>query len=210
MLTNLNKVLSQPFLINILVALITGIAASALFLLTISRFKPKIKISDRIACTYRKKEGQNKQLYSFKLINKSWFYKAYDIQVKAFICETIPSQNGDDIAFEEIELRKTYQWVLPKLCWKHIWQNVFLKDSRLNSRTNYAAQFSTYANLKTCLSQKKYITFEIIAKHSLTGFSVVKSRSYKHINEIHPGNFLSGNTFKVEQVISVDELVETK
>lgn len=195
----------SPFVINFLESVGYGILASAIFLFIISRFKPKIKISDNISCTYAKHEGINKQLYYFKIINKAWFYSVYDIQVRAYICQIIPSENSDDISYEEIKLRKTYQWILPTLCISHCWQKHLLKGKRLTKRTNYAAQFSTFDNLKNCLSQNKFIIFEVIAKHSLTGFSVVKSRSYKHINEIHKGNFLSGNTFEVKEVILLDE-----
>ncbi|HEY9001809.1 MAG TPA: hypothetical protein VIM89_10690 [Mucilaginibacter sp.] len=190
---------------NSLIALIIGVIASALFLLIISRFKPSIKIADKIACTYSKVNGINKQLYSFKIINRSWVYRIYDVQVRVFMCENVSSQNGEDITHEEVTLRKNYQWVLHKLNLKHLWQDIFIKEERLNSRTDYAAQFSTFDNLKHHISDKKFITFEVIAKHSLTGFSVVRTKSYKHINEIKKGNFLSGNTFKIEEIISVDQ-----
>ncbi len=205
--TNFIQILSPQFITSSLTALIIGIVASALFLLIISRFKPKIKIAGKIACTYSKVNGINKQLYSFKIINKSWLYKVYDIQVRVFMCENVSSQNGEDVTHEEVKLRKNYQWVLYKLYWKHFCQNLFLKQARLNSRTDYAAQFSTFDNLKNCIGQKKYITFEVIAKHSLTGFSVVKTRSYKHVNEIKRGNFLSGNTFNIEEELSLDQEV---
>ncbi|AMR33605.1 hypothetical protein A0256_20325 [Mucilaginibacter sp. PAMC 26640] len=186
------------FLTDSISAIVVGIMSSAIFLIIISRFKPKIRIGDSISCSKENTGSGNQNLFSFKVVNKSLLYYAYDIKIKLYICEQTPSLNGDDVSYIEVPLRKSEQWVLPQICWKHLWQDFFLPDKRLSSRTNYAAQFSTYHDIKTCLNQRKFITFEIIAKHSLTGFSIVKSKSYKHTGNIEQGNFLSGNTFKIK------------
>jgi len=176
---------------------VTGLTSSAVFLLLLYFLKPRVRISDFISSCYDNDAAQ--QRYYFKILNRSLFFKIYDIKVRAYSCENIPSHNGDDVIFKEIELKKTNQWVMARMNFKHLWQEFFIGDKRLNSRSDYAAQFSTYVNLSDVLKQKSYIRIEVLAKHSLTGFSIVKTKTYKHVSNIKKGSFNSGNTCKIAE-----------
>lgn len=68
----------------------------------------------------------------------------------------------------------------------------------LKSRTDYAVQFFTQEDCRTILdSNEKYIQFQITAKHSLTGFSKVRTMKYAHVSKVENGSFLSGNSFEI-------------
>jgi hypothetical protein len=179
--------------------IITGLYSSGIFLIVLSLLKPRLKICDRIAFQLDKNapEGQKLQ-YSIKVSNKSIFFRIYDIQIRAWTSKIESSTNADDISYQQIKLRKEYQWVLNRLYIGHLFQDVFLKDKRLTSRTDYAVQFLTYDDLRAKIRNGNFITIEIIAKHSLTGFTRVLSKRYKHVDDIIKGPYYSGNSCKIK------------
>lgn len=170
--------------------IITGLYSSGIFLIALSLLKPRIKICDKISVVY----PSNKPLYYIKIVNKSIFFKVYDIQVRAWSTKTIPSSNGDNVEYSAIKINKEYQWVIDRLLFKHIFQDFFLGDKRLTGRTDYAAQFSTNDNLKHLINNNVSITVEVIAKHSLTGFTRVRTKTFKHSSDIKKGEYRSGNS----------------
>lgn len=171
--------------------IITGLYSSGIFLIVLSLLKPRLKICDKIA------SQNNGGLYYIKIVNKSVFFKVYDIQVRAWSTKTIPSTNGDNVEYTSITLRKDYQWVIDRLRFNHIFQDIFHGNHRLSQSTDYAAQFSTTDNLNSTLTNHVSITVEVIAKHSLTGFTRVRSKTFKHPSDIVVGEYRSGNSCKV-------------
>jgi hypothetical protein len=182
---------------NILQGIISGIIASSIFLLVLFMLKPRLVIGDKIACQYINFHGRDLRIYTFKVINKSLLFKLYDVKVMAYICEVLPNTNGDDIHATNIKLLGTETRTLATFNRRHFFQNILLGDSLLKSRTDYAAQFSTEANLKTVLKNNTYIKCEVLAKHALTGFSKVFTREFKHESKIIDGTFLSGNSCEI-------------
>ncbi len=179
---------------------VPGVVASAIFLFILFMLKPKIVISDKIASHYRIINGTKHHVYLFKIINKSLFFKVYDLKANAFVCENIQNVNGVDTKYTDITLKGVDQWVLNSLNFRHILQNFLRKDKTLQSRCDYAAQFVTFDNVATLLQNNSYISLQILAKHSLTGFSRVKIMKYQHHSKIEKGAFLSGNSCKIVQI----------
>lgn len=175
--------------------IITGLTSSGMFLFLLYLLKPKIRLSDFI--THTKENEIHEDLYYFKIINRSLFFKIYDIKFRVYSCENIPSHNGDDVALREIALRKSNQWVLARMNFRHLWQDTLIAERRINTRSDYAAQFSTLENLKDYLNKKRFIRVEVLARHSLTGFSIVKTKTYKHMSNIKEGSFNSGNSYRI-------------
>jgi hypothetical protein len=184
--------------------IITGLYTSGIFLLALSFLKPRIKICDKISLEITRQTGTpatstaRNYRYYFKLVNKSILFKIYDVQVRVWSTETRPSVNSDDTYYKEINMIKNYQWVIHRLYFGHILQKLFIGTKRLQSRTNYAAQFSTNDNLEQMINLGRSITIEIIARHSLTGFTRVISKTYKHIGDIERGSFYSGNSCEIK------------
>ncbi|MDX3913755.1 MAG: hypothetical protein QHC79_09465 [Pseudosphingobacterium sp.] len=176
------------------VSIITGVISSAVFLFILSRLKPKVIISNEVA----ERVGSGSSTFIFKILNKSCFFKVYDVSIRVYSTKIIPSINGDDIERIEISVRKDYQRVIDRFNPRHYWQNSILGKKRLRSHTNYAAQFSTTVNLNDIIAQGRTVEMEVYAKHSLTGFSKIFSVEYKHANNIVKGSFRSGNSFIIE------------
>lgn len=177
--------------------IITGLYCSGIFLFLLSLLKPKIRLCDKISIIYDKNTQRKNNIYYIKLVNKSIFFKIYDIQVRAWSTKIIPSANGDNTEYAAIKINKDYQWVMNRLLLKHLWQNFFWGERRLSDRTDYAAQFSSNDKLKELILSGDSITVEVIAKHSLTGFTRVTSKTYKHVNDIKKGHYLSGNSCRI-------------
>ncbi len=182
---------------NIIQGIISGVIASSIFLFILFLLKPRIVISDKIASQYVEINGKDLHVYLFKIINKSLFFKIYDLKVNAFICESVPNVNGTDVRYKDIDLIGCDQWVLNKLNFKHILQNIRKGDKTLQSRCDYAAQFFSSDNLANLLHNNSYISIQVLAKHSLTGFSRVRIMKYHHPSKIVKGCFLSGNSCKI-------------
>lgn len=182
---------------NIIQGIVSGVIASAIFLLILFRLKPRIVISDKIASKYITIQGKETHVYVFKVINKSLLFKVYDIKVNAFVCKNVPNINGTNVNLKNIELKGGDQWILNKLNSKHLLQNFLQGENTLQSRCDYACQFFSSENIATLLTNNSYISIQVLAKHSLTGFSRVRVRSYHHHSKIEKGTFLSGNSCKI-------------
>ena len=183
------------FIYNNLGSIIAGISSSALFLFALSRLKPKIEICDKISLEIREGEPH----FGFKIINKSWFFKVYDLKVRLYSLKVIPSETNEDFHCDELTLRKDNTWVLNRFNIRHILQDFIFGTKRLKKRTDYAVQFFTKENLNNLVDTDKRIRFEVLAKHSLSGFSVVKTYTFRHKNDLVKGSFLSGNTTIIKE-----------
>lgn len=192
---NFTELLTMP---NMLFGLLTGVVSSFIFLLILSLLKPRIGVSNEVAQNINNINDENgSSLFIFKIINKSPFFKVYDITLKVYSKKIVPSPNGEDEETSEIELRMGYQRILHRFNVRHYFQDSINGKKRLKTRTNYAAQFSTFTDINEILLQGKFIEIEVYAKHALTGFSKIFTTEYKHPNNIVKGSFCSGNSFKI-------------
>ena len=186
--------------------LVTGLVTSVVFLFFLFALKPSIAISPRISSQYTTINGQKERVYYFKVINKGWVFKIYDITVRAYVCETIRTANGENLGLQELELRGMAQWGLNKLNLKHCFQDFFCGESTLRSRSDYAIQFASSEKIKNLLNHNnRYITLQVVAKHSLTGFTSVETKHYRHLSKVEDGTFLSGNSYKVVKNVHEDD-----
>ncbi|WP_133576319.1 hypothetical protein [Pedobacter metabolipauper] len=179
--------------------LIPGLYTSLIFLLMLYFLKPRLKIGNKIALELFPNDpaGQT-HLYSFKVINKSLFFKVYDLHICAWVSKIEPSVNADDVSYQPIKIRKQFQWVIHRLYAGHFFQKFLAKDQRLERRTDYAAQFSTFEDIRGMIANGHFITVEILAKHSLTGFTRVITKKYKHVSDIITGTYYSGNSCEIK------------
>jgi hypothetical protein len=177
---------------------ISGIIASAIFLSVLFSLKPWILISDLIAEHVVEIRGDVYTTWSFKVINKSIFFKLFDVTVNVYVCTEVVNVNGTNIHRQPIHLLGSGTRTMKRLNFMHIGQNIFRGNSFLKSSTEYAAIFSTKNDLSCEINNhNSYIECQVLAKHSLTGFSKLKTREYKHQSKVKKGEFLSGNTCKI-------------
>jgi len=191
----IQEIVEQSFFERNIESFIAGIITSVVFLIALSRLKPNLKICEKISEEIR----DGVPHFGIKVINKSWFFKVYDLRVRLISLRVIPSENNEDFHMDELSLRKDYTWFLNRFNPRHCFQDLMFKRKRLKKRTDYAVQFFTKEDLNDLVSTNKRIRFEVLAKHSLSGFSVVKTYTFRHKNDLAKGSFLSGNTALIEE-----------
>ncbi len=181
---------------SIVIAILTGVVSSFVFLFLVSRLKPKIDISPIIA---RGKTDNDRLCYRIKIINRTRPIRFINrkgnvINVKAKLelvkighihyLRKNPLLSGDDI-----ELRKDEIFELSPL------------DEKDEGET-YAFRFITEENLegKWTDTNTQFLRLRISAIDSLSNFAAVYSQCYRDKSQVfQPGNFEVGDTFEVYQ-----------
>ncbi len=183
---------------DVITSLITGVSSSIVFLFLLWNLKPKFKISDKICCEETEHNGRRVRLYLFKVINKSCFFKVYDVKVVAHAVTPQKNFNGSNTILSAIPIQFNAISMIQTFNVKHYFQDILRGMGTLTGRTDYAIKFFTITDCKTILrTNEKHIQFQITAKHSLTGFSKVETMKYSHVLKIENGSFLSGNSFAI-------------
>ncbi|MBI2003880.1 hypothetical protein HYS72_00245 [Candidatus Pacearchaeota archaeon] len=156
----------------------TSLIASIFFIILLSYLKPNLKISPYIA---KRHDTRGDNAYFFKIVNKSWFFKAFDIWVELLLIEPFIVEGGTNIRATEIKL-------------KH--QNAWCIDSRRSREfATYAHLYYTNENIEELWdSERKNLELRVMAKHQLSGFKRVFVQKYyvKH-HSIKNGSFKYGN-----------------
>jgi len=175
----------------IFVAILINVISSFIFIFALLYLlKPKIEIVPIIAKQDNPFDGITDTCYAFKIINQS-FFGAYDIEAKANYYTVRQGENGIiNKIFHKIELRTH--------------KINYVKRRRLIDK-NYGdncVQFFTYEDLKNeVIQNKKYIQFQITARHSLTGLSNIVTYEFVDGAYIKDGLFVSGNQKEVKSCI---------
>ena len=159
------------------VALLTGVMSSALFLFVASRIKPNIMVSEHISCfKSTKSSGVG---YAIKVINKTK-WPAIEIKARLERATKKKLSNGEITRTHSIVMEKSEKFELPGF------------KKRVPEES--AFRFVTYEDLQNILSRTdSYVVFTVHAKHSLTGFGKVIKREYLgNRNVIRRGSFKAG------------------
>ncbi|MEX2565132.1 MAG: hypothetical protein WD431_04265, partial [Cyclobacteriaceae bacterium] len=90
----------------VLVGVLSGLASSALFLWFLTKLRPKIKISDNIAFDEVEIEGTKKHCFRFKIVNKTWLSKIYDVEAQLVFITLVNADGGFNIFLSPIKLIK--------------------------------------------------------------------------------------------------------
>lgn len=174
-------------MIEYILAIIIGVLSSAvaclIFLLFLSRIRPKIIISDQIA---KEKSIKGSIAYRIRVINKT-HRPIMDIKAQLHRVTLIVVPGGTIPKVKEIPLKRSEIMELPKF------------DPR-DKEANYAYRFVTYENVEEIWGDdtKSYLRFRIYAKDSLSGFGKVFIKNYHtKRNSIKEGSFKVGNSLEI-------------
>jgi len=164
---------------TIALALLTSFVASALFLLSLTRIRPKFAISPQIARSVRGEELS----YAIKVINRTRF-DLIDVRARLENLVIIAGVNNPLTRRRHIPLRFSEILVLSK----------YDRDDR---QADYAFRFTTASELSVrTLGKNTIIRFSIIAKHSLSGFSSASEQRYG-LTDIVDGTFATGDSLSI-------------
>lgn len=195
--------------IGIVTGFLTGIASSFIFLLLISRLKPKIAISPIIA------QGLKPQNYRIKVINQThrikFFRDGRALNVKARLELITERHLHKPSNLEELDERPLLSSQTIELRRDELFQLGPLDKKDENE--SYAYRFITNEDLIAKWTNpggnKQFIRFTITATDSLSNFSVVCTKEYKDKSKAFlRGNFEVGDSFKVHPGESIPTPVD--
>jgi hypothetical protein len=183
---------------GIITGFLTGIVASFIFLLLISRLKPKIAISPVVA------RGIKPQNYRIKVINKArrikFFRDGRVLNVKARLELVTERHLHKPDNFEELDDHPLLSTQKIELRREEIFQLGPLDKKDVNE--TYAYRFITDEDLlkiwQNPHENTQFIRFTITATDALSNFSTVVIHEFKDkSNTFRRGNFEVGDSFNV-------------
>lgn len=169
---------------KIILAVLVGLITSGIFLVILSRFKPKIDISSKIARGVSTKTGEI--VYRIKVINRT-SASITDIRAQLQILNNYQTATGEIWKSDAIELRRSDPISIDKY-------------DKKDEEANYAYRFLTYADLNKRWNDDKsqFLRFRIFARHSISGFGGFFFNDYRlKRKSIIEGDFSKGDTFKI-------------
>lgn len=167
----------------IILGVLSSLVASIIFLLFLTRLRPKIEISDQIS---KSVSSSGKTIYRIKIINRT---RVPIINVKAQLHRMIPNTVPGGIIYISKEI--TFQ--------RHEIMELSKFDKK-DKTASYAYRFRSYDVLEDLWQDdtQAYLRFRIYATHSVSGFSRVFRKDYfTKRNTIITGEFDFGASMKV-------------
>ena len=171
------------FFYDVFFSVVTGFAGSLLVVLFFYRLKPKVEISKFIA-----EQGSGDDItYGFKIINRT-SYPLIDISVELVLITPKNVPGGTVHAGREISLLRNRFFELGEF-------------DKKDKEAQYALRIGSAEKIREIwTSETQYLRLNVIAKHSLSGFSKVVSQNYHTLGDIRPGKHRAGNDLTVESV----------
>ncbi len=168
---------------SILIGVLSSLVASIVFLLFLTRLRPKIEISNQVARTVT---STGKTIYRIKIINKSRVpIMNIRAQLHVMTPTTVPS--GIIYVSKDISFQQSAVMELSKL-------------DKQDKTAAYAYRFRTYDSLDDLWNNdsQSYLRFRVQATHSVSGFSkVFRKDYYTKRNSIVDGEFDFGNSVNI-------------
>ena len=170
------------------IGFVASFVATLIFaLLLFIILKPRIKISDNIACLNKGKENE---FYKFKFYNNSYF-KAFDIKFELLSCKEYEAQKnseGVNVSMNDITLSNS--------------QILFIEKYRKDKKNRYAHNCVTVRveneNLENVVSKaNSYLEFRVTMKHGFSNLSGTFTKKYRTAKCIKNGDFEFGNNFNI-------------
>lgn len=168
---------------KIVLAVLVGLITSSIFLLMLSRLRPRLNISPNIARGTSTKTQQI--IYRIKVINRSR-YPLTDIRAQLHIYKNYQTAAGDIWKSEALTLTRPDPIIIDKY-------------DKNDSEANYAYRFVTYdLDNRWSDDTTQFVRFRVFARHSLSGFGGFFCKDYrlKRVALVN-GDFVKGDAFDV-------------
>jgi len=172
---------------DLIIALITGLLAAALFFLALRIWKPRIKIGSKIVKTEKTDEKGNKTyIYTFKFINKT-ISNIENVSIDLFLMEDYFNGSAKNYKTKKLKIAQ------PNFN--------FLTGTRNKNKEihNNCVQMSIREPLEDLWNgEREWLHLQIDSTHSKSGRRAVNVKTYKDpLNTIVLGKFDSGDNFNI-------------
>lgn len=177
-------ILKEFTFVKLLPFFIKGLIASFVFVLVLYNLRPRIKISAEIA----KKTDGSGTFYKIKVINKSFFFKLYDVNAELMRSSPIGVIGGQNLILNRLTLKRDRIWYL----------NRRFINKKKDKHATFAVLFKCTDDIEGIWNdQSSTLHFKVIAKHGLSNFPKIKTKHYHCKNCIKEGQFGFGKDFKI-------------
>ncbi|RYC71244.1 MULTISPECIES: hypothetical protein [Spirosoma] len=166
--------------------LITNLVSSAVFLpMIFVLLKPKILISSYIMETDKDSRFPNQAVFSFKIINSSIFFKAFDVNLNLWSVTEEVASGKNDIVIQDVPLVRSDLFYI---------ESVIKGCSLVDKNSPCACIFTTTTDIRPLVAQRnQYLQLQVIVRHGLSGLSgVFTKKYYKPSKYIMKGEFKHG------------------
>lgn len=170
----------MEYVLALIIGLSTGFVESLLFLIFLTKIKPKIAISSQIA---KGKSTTGKTVYRIKVINKT-NRDIVGIKARLHLFTPVKIRGGTIYKSKEILLKRKELLILEKF-------------DEENKQAGYAYRFLTYENIESLWKNESFLRFRIYAINSFSGFGKVFTKDYLTKMEIKNGDFVYGDSLKI-------------
>lgn len=166
---------------DILLSILSGLVASGVFLLVLSKFRPEIEISPYIA----RETDDDGKYYVFKIVNRSP-RSCIGVKVDASLAKQTNVEGGHTFWTKHLALKQ-----------KEVFE--ISKNDLEDKNADYAWRFVTDDDLDTLwASDNDMVRFRVLATDSLTGFSRAFVHQFRLArNSIKTGSHHFGNDLDV-------------
>ena len=176
------------------VELIGGVMLSVMGLFLIWFLQPKVKIAPQIA----KREKDGKNIYTIKVINRSYLFQLVDIKFEFTMLKPKSTPKGMNIAIKEIKLVSDHLWFLSRRKGKI--HRIFGKDFY----ATYAIVITVHEDFdlgtewKAMADSGTYFDLKVIAKNNFSGITSINHEKFNHYSCIKSGEYCHGNSMQIE------------
>jgi hypothetical protein len=177
-------------------SIVMGFIGSFFFLAFLFSLKPNIKIADKICY------NPDKNMYYFKMVNMALFFSIKDVSITIDHCRLAGAiGDGYNVFKKRIHLsNNSFTHVDSILSGKENKVYAFIVQSNgtvIDSNETVIDSNETNKNkpsITTILNDMEYdyIELSVYARHSLSGFSIQKSKIYKNHHHIETGEYATG------------------
>ena len=173
----------EYLLFSVIIGVLSSVIASLIFLSFLTRVRPKLEISDKIAKGKSLTTGDI--IYRIKVINKSR-RPVINVKAQLHLITPIVIPGGMLLKSKEIPLKRSEVMYLEKF-------------DPSDKQAKYAFRFTTYGNIENIWKddRQSFLRFRIIATDSISGFTKVFVKNYHIKSLIKEGEFEFGNSMKI-------------
>lgn len=171
------------YVASIIVGVLSSLLASGLFLIFISRIKPKVDVSKAIA---RRRNADGSTAYIIKVINRR-HRSVINVNARVHLITPKVVPGGIVSVTREIKLIGSNPLEITGF-------------NRNDKEASFAHRFMIYENLDDLWEddERSYLRFRMFASDSLSNFGKVISQDYHtKRNTIKDGDFEKGNSFTI-------------
>jgi hypothetical protein len=177
-----------------IVEIFGGFVLSLMGLFLIWFLSPKVKIAPQIA----RQEKNGKNVYTIKIINKSYLFQLVDIKFELTMLQPKSTPKGMNIGIKHVPLVSDHLWFLSRRKGKI--NRIFGKDTYATYAivVTISPEFDLLNEWKPKAENGTYFDLKVIAKNNFSGITSINHEKFNHYSCVKFGEYCHGNSMQIE------------